>query len=104
MNGAKWSLLVLTALLLAYMAIDRWRQPQQLEKVSESIDRLNRALEDLERTQKELAEQMARRPAVVPGPVPAPTSGPTEGPTTGAPPHGRGRPPARTATGTPSWA
>ncbi|MBA3936489.1 MAG: hypothetical protein H0X38_03425 [Planctomycetes bacterium] len=85
MNGAKWSLLVLTAVLLVYMAVDRWRQPQQLEKVSESIDRLNRALEDLERTNKDLAEQIARKPAFVPTPPPTVGTAPQTGATSATP-------------------
>lgn len=70
MNAVKWTLLIATAALLIYMAVDRWRQPQQLLKVSESVDRLELALQELSRTQKQLAEAMARQPVAVPAGTP----------------------------------
>jgi peptide/nickel transport system substrate-binding protein len=66
MNALRWSLLIATAVLLIYMAVDRWRQPQQMLKVSQSIDRLELALQELSRTQRQLAETMARQPVALP--------------------------------------
>lgn len=66
MNAARWVLLIATAALLIYMAVDRWRQPQQLLKVSQSVDRLELALQELARTQKQLAEALARQPVALP--------------------------------------
>lgn len=74
MNAARWTLLIVTSLLLIYMAIDRWRQPQQLERVSKSLDRLEIALQELARTQKQLSEAMARQPVVVNGQNNVPTN------------------------------
>lgn len=62
MNGFKWTLLAGVALLLIYVAVDRWRQPQQLQRVSESLDRVDLALQELARSQRELSERMARAP------------------------------------------
>ena len=64
MNALKWTLLIVTAALLVYMAVDRWREPQQLQRVSQSLDRLETALQDLSRSQKQLAEAMARQPSL----------------------------------------
>lgn len=66
MNAARWMLLIATAALLIYMAVDRWRQPQQLQRVSQSVDRLELALQELSRTQKQLAEALERQSAVAP--------------------------------------
>ncbi len=66
MNAAKWTLLIVTAALLIYMAVDRWRQPQQLQRVRQSVDRLELALQELSRTQRQLAEALAKQPAVIP--------------------------------------
>jgi peptide/nickel transport system substrate-binding protein len=66
MNGFKWTLLVGVALLLIYVAVDRWRQPQQLQRVSESLDRVDLALQELARSQRELSERMARAPQGLP--------------------------------------
>ena len=71
MNALKWMLLIVTAALLVYMAVDRWREPQQLQRVSQSLDRLETALQDLARSQKQLAEAMARQPPVDQGLRPA---------------------------------
>ena len=65
MNAARWILIVATTALLLYMAIDRWREPQQLERVSKSLDRLDLALQELARTQKQLADAMAKQPAQI---------------------------------------
>jgi peptide/nickel transport system substrate-binding protein len=65
MNAARWILIVATTALLLYMAVDRWRQPQQLERVSKSLDRLDLALQELARAQKQLAESMAKQPAQI---------------------------------------
>ena len=66
MNAARWTLLIATAALLIYMAVDRWRQPQQLLRVSQSVDRLESALQELSRTQRQLAEALARQPVASP--------------------------------------
>jgi peptide/nickel transport system substrate-binding protein len=71
MNALKWTLLIATAALLVYMAVDRWREPQQLQRVSQSLDRLETALQDLARSQKQLAEAMARLQSVEQGARPA---------------------------------
>ncbi len=71
MNTLKWTLLIATAALLVYMAVDRWREPQQLQRVSQSLDRLETALQDLARSQKQLAETMARLQNVEQGVRPA---------------------------------
>jgi peptide/nickel transport system substrate-binding protein len=83
MNVVRWILLVATAVLLVYMAVDRWREPQQLERVSKSLDRLDLALQELARTQKQLADNMAKQSAgtpVVTGTNPTPIITPTTTP------------------------
>jgi len=80
MNAARWMLLIATAALLIYMAVDRWREPQQMLKVSQSLDRLELALQELSRTQKQLAEAMARQPVAMPGTSQQPTVTPTATP------------------------
>jgi peptide/nickel transport system substrate-binding protein len=80
MNAARWTLLIATAALLIYMAVDRWRQPQQLRRVSESVDRLELALQELSRTQRQLAEALARQPAMAPAGVETPTNVSTRAP------------------------
>ena len=65
MNAARWILIAATTALLLYMAIDRWREPQQLERVSKSLDRLDLAMQELARTQKQLAEAMAKQPTQI---------------------------------------
>ncbi len=77
MNAVKWTLLIVTGCLLIYMAVDRWREPQQLQRVGQSIDRLEIALQELSRSQKQLAEAMARQPTIVQMGTQTPTTTPT---------------------------